>query len=105
LWSKSKYMNFYHITTPELWDKYKEQDFYEAASLHTEGFIHCSYSEQLHGTLEKYYTGVPHVLLLLIDPTLLTSKLVVEASRNGELFPHIYGSINKSAIKLVINKK
>jgi uncharacterized protein (DUF952 family) len=97
-------MNFYHITTPELWDKYKDQDFYEAASLHTEGFIHCSYSEQLKDTLEKYYAHQPLVLLLLIDPTLLTSKLVVEASRNGELFPHIYGSINKSAVKLVIKR-
>ena len=91
-------MNFYHITTPAVWDKFKKLDYCEADSLHTEGFIHCSYLEQVEPTLNLYFKEVDKVILLEIDPSVLTSKLVIESSRDGLLFPHIYGAINKSAI-------
>jgi uncharacterized protein (DUF952 family) len=91
-------LTFYHITTPEQWAKFRDKDFYEAESLQTEGFIHASFAEQLEETLKTHYKNVAQVLLLTIDSDLLTSKLVVEKSRNGEDFPHIYGAINKSAI-------
>jgi uncharacterized protein (DUF952 family) len=91
-------MIFYHITTPEQWGKYTDTDFYEAESLFTEGFIHASYAEQVDETLKLYYQGVPLVFILKIDPSVLSSKLVLEPSRNGEIFPHIFGAINKSSI-------
>lgn len=91
-------MIFYHITTPETWAKFADEDFYEAESLKTEGFIHASFARQLEETLKIHYKGVREVLLLTIDSEKLTSKLVVEKSRGGEDFPHIYGAINKSAI-------
>ena len=91
-------MHFYHITTPAVWEKFKDFDYCEAESLHTEGFIHCSYLEQVEPTLNLYFKGVDKVMLLEIDPSVLTSKMVIESSRDGLLFPHIYGVINKSAI-------
>ena len=91
-------MIFYHITTAENWAKFADKDFYEAESLKTEGFIHASFDEQLEETLKIHYKGVREVLLLTVDSEKLTSKLIVEKSRNGEDFPHIYGAINKSAI-------
>ena len=91
-------MTFYHITTPEQWAKFRDKDFYEAESLQTEGFIHASFAAQLEETLKIYYKGVREVLILTIDSEKLTSKLIVEKSRGGEDFPHIYGAINKSAI-------
>ena len=97
-------MNFYHITTPEQWAKFQNQDFYEAESLHTEGFIHGSYPAQLEETMNLYYKNQPEVLLLDIDPSVLTATLVIETSRNGELFPHIYGAINKMAIVKIIKR-
>ncbi len=91
-------MIFYHITTPEQWDKYENDDFYAAESLYTEGFIHASFAEQVEKTLALHFKGIEKVWILTIDSTLLTNKLVIEASRDGELFPHIYGTINKTAI-------
>jgi uncharacterized protein (DUF952 family) len=91
-------MHFYHILTPQQYTKHNHLDYIEADSLHTEGFIHCSYAEQLAETIQKYFSGLDQVVTLKIDPELLTSKLVIEQSRNGELFPHIYGVLNKSAI-------
>ncbi len=83
---------------PEKWAEFRDKDFYEAESLKTEGFIHASFAEQLEETLKIYYQGVPEVLILTVDSEKLTSKLIIEKSRGGEDFPHIYGAINKSAL-------
>ena len=91
-------MKIYHIVTPEVWDKFKDTDFYEAESLSTEGFIHCSFAGQLETVLNRYYKDAETVLLLEIETEKLTSDLINEPSTGGEIYPHIYGKINKEAI-------
>jgi uncharacterized protein (DUF952 family) len=88
----------YHITTPELWEKQQNQDFYEAESLKIEGFIHCSTKEQVAGVLERYFKGVSEILLLHLAVEKLTATLKYEVATASELFPHIFGTINKDAI-------
>jgi len=87
---------------PEVWKTFAGKDEYFAESLATEGFIHCSYESQLAGVFGRYYSGVEKVILLEIDPELLTSELRVEASTNEELYPHIYGPINNGAVVSVM---
>ena len=58
-----------------------------------EPFVHASFSAQLAGTLEVHFEGVPAVVLLRLDPQSLGERLVVEPSRDGMDFPHIYGEI------------
>jgi uncharacterized protein (DUF952 family) len=91
-------MLIYHIVLPEVWGKFKDEYDYEAESLRTEGFIHCSYRSQLDEVLERYYKDARKVLILHINPHLLISELIAEPSTNREIYPHIYGKINKSAI-------
>lgn len=91
-------MLIYHIVLPEVWVNFKDQEFYEAESLATEGFIHCSYRNQLDEVLVRYYKDAGKVLILNINPHLLTSELISELSTNSEYYPHIYGKINKTAI-------
>ena len=91
-------MLIYHIVLPEIWAHFKDKDFYEAESLQTEGFIHCSYIGQLETVLERYYKNAEKVLILTIEPEKLKSKLVEEPSTNNEIYPHIYGKINQDAI-------
>ena len=98
-------MKIYHIVTPEVWEKFKDKDFYEAESLQTEGFIHCSFAEQLEGVLKRYYKDAEKVLILEIEPEKLTSKLVNEPSTNNEIYPHIYGKINRDAIVDIEERK
>lgn len=88
----------YHIVLPESWEEQKNQPEYEHESLAAEGFIHCSYDHQLDAVLGRYYLGQTRVLILTIDPALLRSELVEEASTGGEIYPHIYGKINRDAI-------
>jgi uncharacterized protein (DUF952 family) len=91
-------MIIYHIVLPETWATFNVQNFYEAESLKTEGFIHCSFDNQIDGVINRYYKGVEKVLILTIDSEKLTSKLVNEPSTANEIYPHIYGNINKDAI-------
>lgn len=86
----------YHVALPEKWTS--ASDLYEHASLATEGFIHCSFAEQLDAVLSRYFNGVSEVTILEIDPTKLTSRLVIERSTNAEMFPHVYGVINRDAV-------
>lgn len=68
----------YHITTQAEWEVAKQQGYYKAASLATEGFIHCSKAEQVAGVLNRYFTNKTNLLRLTIDTSFLTSKLVYE---------------------------
>lgn len=91
-------MKIYHIVTPETWEKFKNEDFYYATSLQTENFIHCSFRDQLNAVLERYYKTAEKVLILEIETEKLQSKLVEELSTNNEIYPHVYGQINRDAI-------
>jgi uncharacterized protein (DUF952 family) len=90
-------MLIYHIVVPEIWDAF-DADLYEAASLATEGFIHCSFAEQLDGVIERYYSEKDSLVILEIDPERLMSRMIKEPSTNSEIYPHIYGPINRDAI-------
>ncbi len=90
-------MIVYHIVLPEDWAAF-DTDLYRAKSLETEGFIHCSFAEQLDGVIERYYKGVPELVVLEIESDRLMSRLVKEPSTNDEIYPHIYGPINRAAI-------
>ncbi len=88
----------YHITLPDAWATAQAGGSYAAASLGTEGFIHCSTAEQVERSLNRFYTGVPEVLVLAIDPEHLAAELKYERA-HGEMFPHIYGPLNVDAVK------
>ncbi len=98
-------MLIYHIVLPKVWEKFKHEKFYGAESLQTEGFIHCSFAEQLETVLQRYYKDAEKVLILSIDTEKLTSELLNEASTNDEIYPHIYGKINSAAIVGIEERK
>jgi len=98
-------MLIYHIVLPKVWKKFKNEKFYSAESLQSEGFIHCSFAEQIETVLKRYYKDVENVLILHIEPKFLTAKLVEEPSTNGAIYPHIYGKINLEAIVEIEEKQ
>jgi uncharacterized protein (DUF952 family) len=94
----------FHVAVPEKWASVSGGQ-YEHASLAAEGFIHCSFADQLDGVLSRYFSNVGEVTILEIDPARLTSKLVIEPSTNGERFPHIYGPIDLDAVVATETRK
>ena len=63
-----------------------------------DGFIHCSSSEQVPGTLDKWYKDYERVIVVTVDPAPLTSEVKWEPNAVGVLFPHIYGPIVPEAV-------
>ncbi|RIV27683.1 DUF952 domain-containing protein [Fibrisoma montanum] len=88
----------YHVVTATDWARWQDKPTYEAGSLASEGFIHLSTEEQVAGVLERYYQGVPDLLLVQIDPARLTHELKYDVSTNNDRFPHLYGPLNKDAV-------
>ncbi len=94
----------FHITHRSSWEKALQKGFYEAASLHTEGFIHCSTLTQVTRVANFLYKGQADLVLLKIDPVRLEAPVRYEAPENGEeKFPHIYGTLNANAVEGVLN--
>ena len=89
----------YHVTTKQEWDGALKKGFYEAASLQSEKFIHCSKAEQVQGVLERYFNGKTDLVKLVIDISKLKNKLQFDFSPSvNETFPHVYGTINLDAV-------
>ena len=66
-----------------------------------DGFIHFSTAAQVPETAAKHYAGQTELLLLHVSVSALDAPLRWEISRNGELFPHLYGSLPVSAVDRV----
>jgi uncharacterized protein (DUF952 family) len=102
----------FHITSRPAWKDAQKRGDYRAASLDTEGFIHCSTYSQVLPVAESYYKGQGGLILLVIEPTLLSSALKWEAPSggtpppgvpDGDAFPHIYGPINLNAVVKILD--
>lgn len=93
----------YHVTTADEWISAYQKKSYEAASLKSEGFIHCSEEHQVAGVLERYFQEQTGLVKLVIDTDKLTSRYIQEWSPSvRDTFPHIYGPINIDAVVEVI---
>jgi uncharacterized protein (DUF952 family) len=101
----------FHITSRTAWDEAQKRGDYRAASLTTEGFIHCSTIAQVLPVANSFYKGQNGLILLEIESTLLSSKLKWEPPSGGtpppgvsvgDQFPHVYGPINLDAVVNVI---
>ena len=92
----------FHITERGAFAIALETGAYEADSLKSEGFIHCSTREQVLGTAARFYAGRTGLVLLCVDAERLTDSVRYEAA-HGDSFPHCYGPIPLAAIPAVID--
>lgn len=88
----------YHLALSAEWESQRLSSEYVPSGYEKEGFIHTCHESQLEGVYRRYYAGRRDLMLLKIDDTKLNAKLIEEPSTGGELYPHIYGPINKDAI-------
>lgn len=83
----------FHIVEPSQWPT--DGSPHTPSSLDLEGFLHASFSHQLEGTLALHFDPclretADDLWLLELDREAITQDLSVEASREGERFPHLY---------------
>lgn len=68
-------------------------------SLAEEGYIHCSFPEQVAETAERYYAGRDDVIVLVVDPARVGADVRIEdLAGSGVEFPHVYGPIPLDAV-------
>ncbi|MBT8239650.1 MAG: DUF952 domain-containing protein [Acidimicrobiia bacterium] len=73
-------------------------------SLESEGFVHCSYPEQVLVPANERFGGQRNLVLLVLNPNQIQAPVVVEDSDgSGITFPHVYGPIPIAAVERVID--
>jgi len=91
----------FHLTARSAYAATSDGGAYEAPSLASEGFIHCSTRAQIVRTAERFFRGQSGLVILCLDAQKLGPALEYEPA-DGELFPHVYGAIPVDAIVAVI---
>ena len=94
--------NLVHLCQEKEWLGARELGIFKSKSLDHEGFIHCSQPQQILQVANRFYQGIPGLILLWIDPEKINSVIRWEAA-DGAIFPHIYGPINLDAIFSMTN--
>jgi len=94
----------YKIVTAPEWEAARERGSYSGSDHDLrDGYIHFSSAAQLAETARKYFTGVPDLVLLAVEPGAqeISPALRWEPSRGGGLFPHLYTDMPLSAVTSV----
>ena len=89
----------YHLAPVSDWEAASGREEYEAESLESEGFIHCSKDHsQAVEVANRLFSGRDDMVVLELDVDRLISPIKHEAARSGTVYPHIYGPINTAAV-------
>ncbi len=88
----------YHLVPAEAWAVADVDRPYEAPSLVSEGFIHCTDgASEMVATANRHYRADPRPFLVLtIDLDAAGSPWRLEDE--GGIFPHVFGPIERVAI-------
>ncbi|HSG94662.1 MAG TPA: DUF952 domain-containing protein [Afifellaceae bacterium] len=66
-----------------------------------DGYIHLSTAAQVGKTAAKHFAGQNDLVLVAADAARLGRALKWEPSRDGDLFPHLYGDLPVAAVSWV----
>ena len=101
--------HLHHIMTLEDWDRFEASGLSVQSTrdrtLAEEGFIHCSYTVQVEGTLNRFYGDLDDVVVLTLDPGRLDADVIDEPAADGTQFPHVYGPLTLGAVTEVVRRK
>jgi uncharacterized protein (DUF952 family) len=89
----------YKIVPRELWQQARIAGVFKGAPIDLkDGYIHFSTAAQAVETARLHFAGEADLLLVAVDATLLGEALKWEASRGGNLFPHLYADLPLGAV-------
>jgi uncharacterized protein (DUF952 family) len=89
----------YHMCRADEWENAQKSGIYAGSSQdQTDGFIHFSTANQLRVSAGKHRARQDGLVLLSVAINQLGDLLKWEKSRDGDLFPHLYGDLLLSAV-------
>jgi|SRR6187551_1522855 len=84
----------YHMCPEEAWAEAVAVGRYAGtADDRRDGFIHFSTAEQLPESARRHRAGQTGLVLVAVEAERLGERLRWEPSREGALFPHLYGPL------------
>ena len=93
----------YHIAKRVEWERAEREGIYRTQTLASEGFIHCSRSDQVIRVANGLFRGQTGLVLLEIDTRRVRAEIRHENCEGGqEVFPHIYGALDLGAVVRVL---
>lgn len=95
----------YHLVPIDYWEAQPTDRPYAPADYAREGFIHCTKGEdQVVIVANRYYHSDQRAwLVLVLDEEVITSEVRYELGGDGLLYPHIYGTLNRDAIRAMLH--
>ena len=93
-------MLIYHMCREVEWrDAAASGRYHGSTQDRGDGFIHFSTAAQIEGSAAKHRANQAGLLLIAVDPAALGDALRWEASRDGALFPHLYGTLDVGDVR------
>jgi uncharacterized protein (DUF952 family) len=88
----------YKVLTASEWAAYKAGTFEGSPVDQADGFIHLSTASQLTETVDRHFAGQKGLIVAAVDLTALGDTVRWEPSREGLLFPHVYGRLLSGSV-------
>ena len=85
----------YHMCPAETWQAaVRAGAYYGTADDLRDGFIHFLTADQVAESARRHRAGEAGLVLIAVESARLGDRLRWEKSRNGWLFPHLYGVLD-----------
>lgn len=89
----------YKIAPAALWRAAEAAGAFTGAPVDVaDGYIHFSTAAQVRETARRHFAGQDDLVLVAVDAAALGPDLRHEASRGGDLFPHLYAPLPLGAV-------
>lgn len=95
----------FHLAKRAAWDKARNSGHYCWSSRRTtyesEGFVHCSFAEQLPTIRDHLYEDLTddELVVLRIDPARLSAPVILEDDGTGNRYPHLFGELTPADVE------
>jgi uncharacterized protein (DUF952 family) len=97
--SEQSMSTVYKIVSADLWQAAEKNGVFTGAGIDIgDGFIHLSTAVQARRTAELFFHGQDNLVLVAVDGDSLAEALKYEPSRDGDLFPHLYGPLPLTSV-------
>jgi uncharacterized protein (DUF952 family) len=84
----------YHMCSAEAWEEAVAAGQYNgSADDRRDGFLHFSTAQQIAESARRHRAGQAGLVLVAVEAGILGDRIRWEPSRDGALFPHLYGPL------------
>lgn len=95
-------MKIYKILSRAEWAAAEAAGRFEGSAVdRADGFIHFSTAAQAPETARRHFAGQADLVVLEVEASDLGEALRWERSRGGDLFPHLYGPLEATAVRRI----